>query len=94
MNSLHVVLHPGAIPLSTAHFGRSNATILVQNFGCTGREESLQQCTPSNYSIPSYYSYGYRVYNRYVHFRSSQLNISCYIHMILHDKHSQLYVYL
>jgi len=56
----------GAIPFSTALFGRGNATILVQDFGCTGREQSLQQCTPSNYSISSYYSYGYNVPNRYV----------------------------
>ena len=64
MNSLHLVFHTGAVPVSTALFGRGNATILVQNFGCTGREQSLQQCTPSNYSISSYYSY---VPNRYVH---------------------------
>ena len=59
-------MHTGAIPMSTALFGRGNATILVYDFGCTGREQSLQQCTPSNYSISSYYSYGYSVYNRYV----------------------------
>ena len=75
---LCLVLHARAIPFSTGLFGRGNATILVQDFGCTGREESLQQCTPSNYSISSYYSYGY-IPNRYVLVPFSLLNISsCY----------------
>ena len=52
--------------MSTALFGRGNATILVRDFRCTGREQSLQQCTPSNYSISSYYSHGSYVSNRYV----------------------------
>ena len=63
MISLHLVLHAGVIPMSTAHFGRGNATILVQDFGCTGREETLQQCTPRNYTISSYYYNGYYVFN-------------------------------
>ena len=72
-------LHIGAIPMSTAYFGRGNATILIQDFRCTGREQSLQQCSPSNYSISSYYSRGYNVFNRYVHIPFSLLNISsCY----------------
>ena len=75
---LYLVLHTGAIPLSTAYFGRGNATILVQDFGCTGREETLQMCTPSNYSISSYYSHGYNVPNRYVHSAKHFL-----LHMIL-----------
>ena len=75
-------LHPGATPLSTAYFGKGNATILVRDFGCTGREETLQQCRPRNYSISSYYSYGYNVPNRYVHLTSNQLIISCYIWFI------------
>ena len=53
--------------MSTALFGKGNATILIQDFRCTGREQSLQQCTPTNYSISSYYSRGYYVPNRYVH---------------------------
>ena len=65
-NRTDFVLHPGAIPLSTALFGRGNATILVQNFGCTGKEQSLWECEPRNYTIPSYYSRGYNVPNRYV----------------------------
>ena len=32
----------------------------------TGREKTLQQCTSHNYSIPSYYSYGYNVANWYM----------------------------
>ena len=68
----------GAIPMSTGLFGRGNATILVRDFGCTGREQSLQQCTPSNYSISSYYSYGFYVYNQYVQSAKHFL-----LHMIL-----------
>ena len=87
----------GAIPLSTALFGRGNATILVRDFRCTGREQSLQQCTPSNYSISSYYSHGSYVSNRYVVLFS--LSYSCTMklvgmftwnmsHMILFDNHN------
>ena len=50
-----------------AHFGRGNATIMIRNFGCTGLEEKLHECRSSNYSISSYYSHGYHVYNRYAH---------------------------
>ena len=75
---LYLGLHAGAIPLSTAHFGKGNATILVRDFRCTGREESLHQCIPRNYSISSYYSYGYNVPNRYVHSAQHFL-----LHMIL-----------
>ena len=71
-------LHAGAIPLTTAYFERGNATILVRDFRCTGREQSLHECRPRNYSISSYYSRGYNVPNRYV--QSAQHFL---LHMIL-----------
>jgi len=56
------------IPLTTAIFGRGNATILVRDFRCNGYENSLYECLPSNnYSISSVYRNYYRniVRNRY-----------------------------
>ena len=55
--------HAGVIPLSTAYFGRGNATVLVQDFRCIGYENSLYECDSRNYSISSVYR-GYQVYNR------------------------------
>ena len=59
--------HAGVIPLTTAFFGRGNATILVRDFGCIGYENSLSECLPRNYSISSVYRnyYGNIVPNRY-----------------------------
>jgi len=59
--------HAGIIPLTTAFFGRGNATILVWDFRCNGYENSLYECVPSNYSISSVYRNYYRniVRNRY-----------------------------
>lgn len=51
-----IIIYTGVIHFPTAaHFGRSNATILVRDLGCTGLEESLQECRSSNYST-YYYS--------------------------------------
>ena len=52
-----IIIYTGVIHFPTAaHFGRSNATILVRNLGCTGVEESLQECRLRNYS--TYYYHG------------------------------------
>jgi len=73
-------MYTGVIHLPTAaHFGRGNATILIRNFGCTGVEETLQECRSSNYSISSYYSWGSHVNDRYAQlycmmFHSSKIN--------------------
>ena len=64
---LFLLIFTGVIPLFNENFGRGNDTIMIRNFGCSGLEETLQECRSSNYSISSYYSHGYHVYNRYAH---------------------------
>jgi len=64
---LFVLIFTGVIPLFNEHFGRGNATIMIQNFRCTGLEDTLWECRSSNYSISSYYSWGSHVSNRYAH---------------------------